>query len=951
MGKTRRLNPLCMSIKLLCFGALTSAPMHFAQANQVSEEDIEKIEVTGSRILREGTIAPSPVSVVTGAELVNTGALNIGEALNKLPSLKPTFGMQNSGRFIGTSGLNILDLRGMGYERTLVLVNGKRHVASSAGTSSVDTNTIPTTWVDRVEVITGGASAIYGADAVTGVVNFILKKNIEGFSVTATRGEAENSDYSNHKFSISFGQDILDGRGNFGVSYEFATQDRLNALDNEFTNYANRELTNFDQDPTRPDDINNPDEIFYNNAGIYGLNEAGSYRVDGLWYTFNEDGSSRPLRLNYDKLDGLGCTDCEFMNLRKFSEIQPTFDRHIVNFKSNFDVNDNMNVYFEGKYARIESEDWGQPSFFTRNLLIKRDNPFLHSSTADLMDEKGVDSISVMRFNDDIGRRFEINTRETTRFVLGVEGVVAEDWDYEVFINSGTTELERANYNNLVVPNFFAAVDAVSDGQGNVVCRDETARQNGCVPMDIMGYNRPSQESINYVNTVSTGTSKIEQLNAGASLSNPALFELPAGPMGVAFGLEYREEKSRSTEDENAKSGDTFFNALGEDVGKYDVSEVFVETSMPILGDLPLIDTLTLELAARYADYSTVGEVTSWKVGLDWQLYDDLRFRATLSEAIRAPNISELFGAASETFYSIDDPCREKYLTSISGEAQSKRRANCAALGVPAGFDDSYDDARVRGLQSGNLEAKAEESTSYTIGAVFTPSFIEGLSFTVDYWNIELEDAIDTILAQQIVERCVDSDSVTNQYCALISRNSSNQISLIENKVLNIARQESSGVDFEVNYDFKTGFGNFKTRLMATRLIDRKSYPFQDELDNFEEYAGVDSEPSWSGALDVGYEYEDFFASWKLRYVEETSRFRPDQLATNPNPSNHMRWPTYVVSDVTAGYRFENGITAKLGIDNLFDKAIIEYSTGTTEESSTYDNLGRLVYLELSYKF
>ncbi|WP_339143196.1 TonB-dependent receptor domain-containing protein [Pseudoalteromonas galatheae] len=944
-----KINPLSAAVKLLCVSTVVGAPI---QAVSAEEKEIETIEVTGSRILREGAIAPSPVSVISGEELINTGALNIGEALNKMPSLKPTFGLQNSGRYIGTSGLNILDLRGMGTDRTLVLVNGKRHVASSAGTASVDTNTIPTAWIDRVEVITGGASAVYGADAVTGVVNFILKEDIEGLSVSYTRGEAEHSDYSNDKFSFSYGQSFLNGKGNFGISYEFAQQDRLNALDSDFTNGSYRELTNPNQDPTRPDALDNPDQIFYENAGLFALNEPGAFNVGGTWYTFNPDGSSRPIQLN-GIVDGISCENCEFMNLRKFTEIQPSFDRHIINFKTNYEINDDTRVYFEGKYSKIESEDWGQPSFYYLGsaLNITRDNAFLHPTTAKLMDENGLDSIRVNRFNGDIGRRYEINTRETTRFVAGIKGVVAEEWDYEVFVNSGETEIERANHNNLVVPNFMAAIDAIDDGSGNVVCRSADARNNGCIPMDIMGYGRPSQESINYVNTVSVGTSTIEQLNVGATITNSAIYELPAGPVGIAFGLEYREEKSESTEDDNAKDGDTFFNALGEDKGKYDVSEVFAETSIPILGDLPLIDTMTVEIAARYADYSTVGDVTTWKVGLDWQVYDDLRFRSTVSEAIRAPNISEIFGAKSQNFFGVDDPCRAKYLNEISGDKRAARQASCSALGVPVGFDEPYDDSRLPGESSGNRNLSPEESSSYTVGAVFTPSSISGLSFTVDYWNIELEDSISSILAQQILERCVDAASIDNQYCALITRDTSGKITNIKNQVLNISKQEASGVDFELNYSFNTDIGNFSSRLMATRLIERKRYPFQEELDRFEEYAGVDTEPSWQGTLDINYDYENYFASWRMRYIERSDRFRPDELETNPNPSNFMEWPSYVVSDITAGYNFDMGLSIKVGVDNIFDKKPIKYTTATGGDSGSYDNIGRFVYATISYSF
>tara|TARA_R110000850_G_scaffold37341_4_gene98326 strand:+ start:273 stop:968 length:696 start_codon:yes stop_codon:yes gene_type:complete len=217
----------------IAFGAASTAAFSASTiAAQEGAEKVERIEVTGSRILREGAISPSPVTVISGDDLVNTGAMNIGEVLNKLPALATTYSLANSGRFIGTAGISLLDLRGMGSERTLVLVDGKRHVASAPGTSSVDTNTIPSAWIEKVEIITGGASAVYGADAVTGVVNFILKKDITGFNVSATKGFADNSSYQNEKYTLSYGQDFAEGRGNAAFSVEYNSQNSLNSLDN-----------------------------------------------------------------------------------------------------------------------------------------------------------------------------------------------------------------------------------------------------------------------------------------------------------------------------------------------------------------------------------------------------------------------------------------------------------------------------------------------------------------------------------------------------------------------------------------------------------------------------------------------------------------------------------------------------------------------------------------------
>ena len=304
-------------------------------ADQNNAETIDRIEVTGSRILREGAIAPAPVTVISGDDLVNTGAVNIGEALNKLPALGNTFSLSNSGRFIGTAGLNILDLRNMGTDRTLVLVNGKRHVWSSAGSQSVDTNTIPSTWVERVEIITGGASAVYGADAVTGVVNFILKKNIEGLSVSVTKGASELSDYNNEKATFSYGTNFAEDRGNVAFAVEYSAQDTLNALDHPWTDGSYRNMRNPLQTAENKDDPNFPDFIYTENAGYYAINNAGVFALsNGYVNSFNPDGSYRELYIG-DQVDGLSCANCDSFNLAQFNEIQPEFERYNVNYKVN----------------------------------------------------------------------------------------------------------------------------------------------------------------------------------------------------------------------------------------------------------------------------------------------------------------------------------------------------------------------------------------------------------------------------------------------------------------------------------------------------------------------------------------------------------------------------------------------------------------------------------------
>ena len=932
----------------LLTAAATASSTVFAQEEQIAKK-IERVEVTGSRILREGAIAPAPVTVITGDQLVNSGAVNIGEALNNLPALGSTYSMANSGRFIGTAGLNILDLRNMGTDRTLVLVNGKRHVSSSAGSQSVDTNTIPSVWIERVEIITGGASAVYGADAVTGVVNFILKDNIEGLDVSLTRGFADLNSYNNKKATFSYGSNFNDDRGNAAFAVEYSSQESLNALDHPWTSTSFSSLRNQAQTDENKDSADFPDKILTPNAGYYAINNAGVYALEnGYTNSFNPDSTTRDLYIG-DNVDGLSCANCDFFNLGQFEEIQPEFERYNVNFKVNYDVTDDLNAYFDAKYVNSQGESIGQPAFFffDSDNSIKLDNPYLDPSIKARMQEEGVESIMVNRMMTDLGRRIENNTRETTRFVTGLQGTVFEDWELDTSIVYGKTELERENGANMILANYFNALDAVEDTNGNIVCRSAEAQADGCVPVNIMGFGAPSQQAIDYINTVSIGDSTIEQTVVSASLANGAIFELPAGYVGIAFGAEYRKEESETNEPDNAEG--TFFNALGEDKGSFNVREVFFEASMPILTDLPLIQDLVFDTAVRHADYSTIGDATSWKLGLDWTVNDELRVRVTQSAALRAPNIGEVFGAPSQTFYTVDDPCRAENLNDLSNS--STRRANCAALGVANDFNSDYDSASLNGLTSGNRDVKGEESTSTTVGIVYQPEFIENAVLTIDYWEIELEDAIDTISAQDILDRCVDSTTgINNQYCNLITRDTNSEISLIQNSVLNVAGQKASGVDFELGYDFDALEGSFKTRLIGTYLIERKDYPFQDDPSNFIEAAGTSGEAKWQANLSVSYSIDRFFSTVETRFIDEVDLYTNVELAQNSNPNSNMSYGKYFITDMTVGYNFDSGVGVKVGVDNLFNRELPYGTRGTGAGSASYDNIGRFGYVSFSYK-
>lgn len=960
----------------IAFGATAGLLVSGAAISQTAQESeeqaqdrTERIQVTGSRILREGAIAPQPVTIITGEQLIETGAVNVGEILARLPAMANTYTLANSGRFIGTAGASLLDLRGMGTSRTLVLVDGRRHVASSAGSASVDTNTIPSTWIDRVEIITGGASAVYGADAVTGVVNFILKENIEGFDATATVGVSEHSSYENRRFTVSYGTSILNGRGNIAGSFEYNAQDRLNSVDHPWTRDPNVTLgyEAYRGGPrpgwatTSPD---HPDTYRVPLGGHYRISEAGTVSIGGFapenFYTFDPDGAFRQVNVGdvFDAGRGFCQGDCDYINLNQYTELQPKFDRMNFNLRGGYDITNDLRFTAEAKYVRTEGNNLGQPffHFLTPDALIMRDNAFMRPEMAQVMDDEGVSFAYISKMHSDsIGRRDEDNTRETTRFVLGLDGVLTGDWGFDASLIWGKTEIERINKNNVIVDNYYFALDAVNDENGNIVCRDADARADGCIPINVMNRQPLSAEQLAYVSTTSTGVADVEQLVATFNVNNPFLFNMPAGEVGFAAGAEWREEKSSSTQDPFAQTGATFFNVLGEVDGKFDVAEVYAEMSIPLLRDLPFIQDLIFEPAIRHADYSTIGSATSWKLGLDWTMTDELRARFTVSEALRAPNISDLFSSQSQTFYRVSDPCRLQNLNNQTAESRAIREANCRALGVPEGFDSSYDGQTLEGLTGGNPELQPEESRSYTAGLVYQPNWLAGFSATVDYWEIDITDTISGLSAQRILNECVDAASIDNQFCARVTRNQSGaqqgEITLIENFSLNIARSFNRGVDFEFGYDFDAFGGFLRTSVLGTYLLDARQYPFQAQPDEYTDFAGVIGSAEWQGRFTVDYRRDNWSVGTRTRFSDGVELYSPTEIANNPNPSNVMRYGSYAVTDITGTYFFQSGVRLTLGVDNVFDRGLPFDTLGTGAGSAYYDNIGRFGYVRVGYSF
>jgi iron complex outermembrane receptor protein len=961
-------------LALACLAALAGPAMAQDNADTGAADakkaaNLETVTVTGSRISNPNVISPTPVSVLTAAEIKATGAVNIGDVLTTLPQLATTFTMGNSTRYIGTAGESFQDLRNLGTSRTLVLVNGRRFVGASAGDTAVDVNLIPADWVERVEIITGGASAVYGADAVTGVVNFILKKNYQGANLHAQFGSSEHGNFNKGIVSLTGGMNFANNRGNIAASVEHSEQDELMFPD-RFGNKSYASILT----PNGP-----YDSALYNNAGGYtniaaGTFSTGSSTAINKRYVFNPDGSVRHQYFG-GPYDNTGrCNDCDRLDANQVLQLQPKYKRTTISSVASFDITPEQHLYAEGTYSHVDVTKSGQPAFGSgaSAYTITRDNAYMTPSLAAVMDANNLKSIKVARFDLDAGLRGEDTKRNTTRGVIGANGVITGDWEYDTSLVYGWTDETRHNLNNRINDRFYASIDAVKDASGNIVCRstlnpnsvnpnaggvlDPIALGGGCVPTSIFGAGAINPRAAQWFNTTTTTTSRLTQFVGGGTVTNNNLFQMPfeAGAASLATGVEFRRESSRQITDPLDVAGLTFLNAIPPSSGAYNVKEGYIETAMPLLSGRPFAQNLTFDAAARFSDYSTIGHTKAWRWGLDWAIDGNIRLRGTVSSAVRAPNIGELFGGQSQNYFTITDPCSVKQLKNAPNQAV--RTANCAALGIPAGWT-STNTATIGGISGSNPNLKPEQGRTWTGGLVFTPEFIPGFGLTLDYWNIKLTDAISAPSGTDIANHCVDSTTgINNVYCANALRGPDHELNFINSINQNISALSTSGIDLGAYYSHEIGAGKLGLNLDVTKVIAYTEHPFQDDPSNTVQYNGTTTLsgafPKWKGSLRANYSLNNWLFNWNMRYFSSMLRVSNESYESNPYQTTPIRAGAGFFNDAKASYTFgKSGWQAYAGITNVFDRDPPVNLFGSGASSGIYDAIGRAYYAGFNYNF
>ena len=1032
----------------------TEAEIESGQDTSVTQG--EGIVVTGSRIRRPNLESAVPILSVGGEEFFQTGQTAVGDVLNELPALRSTFSQSNAGQFLGTTGLNLLDLRGLGPQRTLTLVNGRRHVAADIlnNAVSVDVNTIPADLIERVDVVTGGNSAIYGSDAIAGVVNFILRRDFEGFQARAQGGISKYGDAGSYTVAGMAGRNFGDGRGNIVAHLEYAHTDKYYGSARPFI-ARNDGFIQVDSDPAGSPNGSDgiPDRVFFrdirgstiSSAGMFSIAQSTANARCGLGfnapaatsayncnYIFDQSGTVLSpqtggrvgLGPNGSFIGGNGPTNREANLLT----LLPDYDRYSANLLGHFTISEALEPFIEAKFSKTHSYGRsGGPAFVQGRTIdadrerIRLDNPYLsaqaRATLTDAILTAGVhpDSQNGTRpaltaaqraaiadgsfrvpFRKnflDLGVRNEDIQRETYRIVGGVRGTFNDDWGYEVSVNYGKFKERNKIEGNINYNRFLLALDAARDpATGQIVCRsrfDPSARIDvvetpesaarlaedvaACVPFNPFGVNVNTDAVRDYILADTIANASLDQLiiNGFVSGDSSQLFELPGGPVGFAIGAEYRREKTFYDADPIAEAGLTFYNAIPTfGPVKFEVKELFGELRLPVLANVPFFHELTVSGAGRVADYpGGAGTVFAYNAGVEWAPVRDLRLRANYSRAVRAPNVTETAAPLSQNFApGFVDPCRPSSI----GSGSQYRAANCQADLGPlfAGYDmpTAYS---LEILSGSNPDLKSEKSNSWTIGGVFQPSFAPGLSLSVDYFDITVDDVIVAVSAQSIVNTCYDLPTLDNQFCALFDRyrgagtGPNNEVpgQILQQNMevlpLNFASYKARGIDAELGYRKNVeGLGTLSTRFVYTHNFQRSNFtnPADPTFENriLSELGTPQDEFLWNidlatGPLTLGY---------SLRYIgKQVTNAYEDFFSLQGRPPQDADWadtiwyPSVVYHDVRVGYDVNDDYNFYLGVDNVANKKPPFGLTGTGDGSGIYSTRGRFFYAGVTTKF
>ncbi|MBA59427.1 MAG: hypothetical protein CMQ40_09685 [Gammaproteobacteria bacterium] len=961
-------------------------------------ETIEEVVVTGSRIPRSGFDTLYSVNVVDAEFIEQRAYTNVADALNEVTSFgapgNSTEGNQNS----YSIGQNFVNFFGLGSQRTLTLVNGKRFVSSStpslftsqAPGLQVDLNAIPTSMVERIETIAVGGAPIYGADAIAGTVNVILKDDFEGLEISTSYGEAlDEGDLEETTFELLWGGNFADGRGNVVVGIEINDLEGAIESDRAHLNEGWQWRTSapgseFQRQLIRKGTANIvakggvitpviPGLMLPNfGLGAVGTNDDGSL----LYLAFQPDGSLGPYNVGSPTPDAVWSIGGEGLFLPDVTSLYTPLNRKIATAFATYEVSDNVELYgelyiVENDSTELVNQSAYQSGFFGEEsaaMVISADHPLLTDAAKATLADVGLSEFSLHRASTDLGDRRGNARNNLWRGVLGARGSfeLAErsiDWDVAWIKGRSETDTESTE---LINANFFYAVDVVDTATGPQcrVVADPSSRpadpgapfgignrQSGfdsCVPLDIFGQGRASQEALDYVSAQATSLAVLEQDVISVN-ANTTVMELPAGDLGVAVGFEHREEAAYFATDGVTKLGLGRSVPIDATQGRYETDEWNIEIFAPLVSpdmDIPLIHSAILEGAFRQVDNDLAGKADVHTIGGRWAPIPDVEFRGNVTRSVRAPAITELFLPLSGTNSFANDPCDQANVG--DGPSPANRRANCIAAGIDVeSFSSNVRNASVQGLNGGNDALANEIADATTFGVVLRPRWVENLSVAIDYVDIEIEDAIESFTLTQIMESCYDANTFPNDFCGQFTRGADGQlppVNAFQSGFVNAGLVQVRGttVEFDWNGELANwpGFKNFDNPGYL-RINGNMFFPDKDitvVLGSETDGLDLPTQAKQQVQINFTYGWNDLTVLWQTRFIGST--VVETDIAEDRYPDSTLG--SVDLHNLGVSYQFNERVRVNVNINNVFDH-VPEISAIARGYDSSYDNIGRYI--------
>ncbi|MDP1875151.1 TonB-dependent siderophore receptor [Phenylobacterium sp.] len=963
---------------IICGAALAVSAPAFAQ-----ETDVGSVVITGSRIPQPNLVGTSPVTQVTSEDLTTAGVTRVEDLINSLPQ---AFAAQNSSVSNGASGTATVDLRALGSVRTLVLIDGRRMGYGSPNDAAADLNQIPGGMVERVEVLTGGASAVYGSDAIAGVVNFIMKKDFEGVQIDAQYSFYQhNNDYDGvgnlrsviaaravgnpsqfqlpddnvidgygKEVTLLLGVNAPDDRGNLTAYVTYRNNDAILQGDRDYSSCA----------------IAIPAAATPNNFTCGGSSTAFPGRfTDFATFDFTINPATGNTFMNWS-----GARDQ--YNYGPLNYYQRPDERYSLGVMGHYEINEHFDVFTQLMFTDYSTVAQIAPSgdFFS-TATINCGNPLLSASQSAAIGCSALNianddstSMYIGRRNVEGGGRQDDLRYQSFRGVIGVRGAISDGWNYDFAAQYSRVQLSRVYRNDFSVTRLGRSLDVVDVG-GTPTCRSVVnGTDPNCVPYDIFTLGNVTDDVLSYLQTpglqTAWTTQQVVTFAVNGDLGSLGL-QSPYADRAfmTAFGVEYRRDGLNSETDNAFSTGDLAGQGgatigLGGFTENYDI---FAEVVLPLIEGKEMAELLSLELAYRFSDYGSGVNTDTYKIAGDWAPTSDVRFRASYQRAVRAPNVIELFTAQGLNLFDIDgDPCGP-----VTPGVFAATLAQCQATGVPLAQYQSAALTSPAGqyqfLQGGNGALEPETADTYTYGVVLTPSFIPGLSVSIDYYDIEVIGLIGTVGADITLDACYqDNDPVA---CARINRSPLGQLwvggGFVTDTNTNIGGLHTSGIDVVGNYRFSldaigmTDMGgmslNFVGSWLEQHVTDPGSGAATFDCVGFYACAGNTPRPEWRHRARATWETPwDASISLTWRYTGEVEIGDPTRIDNVFEAENY--W------DISGNWEVKDGVVFRGGINNVFDDdPPLSRSVGTTGNGNTYpqtyDSFGRYIFMGVTLDF